>query len=91
MAAAITITPAAPTSILDSARIDCTGLDDTTEVYIDVAASGVDDARSQTFVGAADGTGLLFERIFPSPATYTVTVKAAADDSVIATTSVVVA
>jgi hypothetical protein len=90
MAIGITVTPAAPVSTVDSARVDLAGLDNSTEVYIAVTASGVDEAESQVFVGASDGTGLLFEHIFPSAGNYTVAVNAASNDAQLASTAVTV-
>lgn len=82
MAVALTSTPAAPRSKVDTARIGMTGLDAVTPCYVSIEKSGVDTAKSPVFVGAADGTGLsAFMHIFPSAGTYTVLLRKASDDS----------
>lgn len=90
MTIAIAATPAAPRSKTDNCRIDLTGLDTTTPVYISAELAGQGTAKSPVFVGAHDGTGAYFSTIFPAAGSWAVKIRKASDDSELATQSVTV-
>lgn len=93
MAIAIASVPSSPVHENTTARIDLTGLDNSTKVYIyvDPVSTGGSSGRSPVFVGAYDGTGLYgFTHIFDAAGSWTIRLRKSADDTDLATQSVTV-
>lgn len=90
MAQTVTITPASPVATVDASRIDLAGFDpnrtDHSEYryYISLRdGSEVEYGRSYVFNVSATGDHQFFTYVFPTSAVTKVTVRDAADDSLV--------
>jgi hypothetical protein len=92
MSVLITPVPASPFAEESSTRLDITGLDSTTEVYLDFEAptSEGDEWQSYPFVGSSDGKHTYLGVVFPEAGSWVVTAKQVSDDSTVAAAATIV-